>query len=289
MLPEILSNSLASPPGRPRPRYTVSAIMEFDPDGVRTAKTFARSAIKVDHRFAYEEVFEILQHPDGEAATALSPELREMLKRMLELAMILRGRRFKRGALELSMPEVEIDLGEQGEVVGAHLASNDVSHQIIEDFMLAANEAVASHLTEHQGRLPPPGPRRPRAAQAPPLRRLRPEPRLRDPAGPEPVRAPEAPPTRPRRSPRPTPSTSASCGASSRRSTRPSRKGITPWRARIIATSPRRSAAIPTSRSTASSRPGSPAGSPGRTTTSWSRSPSTAPRPSVGPSSPSAS
>ena len=39
------------------------------------------------------------------------------------------------------MPEVEIDLGEQGEVVGAHLASNDVSHQIIEDFMLAANEA----------------------------------------------------------------------------------------------------------------------------------------------------
>ena len=48
------------------------------------------------------------------------------------------------------MPEVEIDLGEQGEVVGAHLASNDVSHQIIEDFMLAANEAVAAHLTENK-------------------------------------------------------------------------------------------------------------------------------------------
>ena len=71
-----------------------------------------------------------------------------MIGRMLELAMILRRRRFKRGALELNMPEVEIDLGEEGEVVGAHLASHDVSHQIIEEFMLAANEAVASHLTE---------------------------------------------------------------------------------------------------------------------------------------------
>jgi ribonuclease R len=46
------------------------------------------------------------------------------------------------------MPEVEIDLGEQGEVVGAHLASHDESHQVIEEFMLAANEATASHLTE---------------------------------------------------------------------------------------------------------------------------------------------
>jgi len=150
MLPEILSNSLASLQAG-HVRYTVSAILEFDPDGVRTARTFARSAIRVDHRFAYEQAFEILQHPDGEAAAALAPELREMLGRMLELAMILRKRRFKRGSLELSMPEVEIDLGEQGEVVGAHLASNDVSHQIIEDFMLAANEAVASQLTEARG------------------------------------------------------------------------------------------------------------------------------------------
>ena len=71
-----------------------------------------------------------------------------MLGRMLELAMILRRRRFERGALELNMPEVEIDLGDQGEVVGAHLASHDESHQVIEEFMLAANEAVASYLTE---------------------------------------------------------------------------------------------------------------------------------------------
>jgi ribonuclease R len=147
MLPEILSNSLASLQAG-HTRYTISAFMEFNPDGVRTDRRFARSAIKVDRRFAYEEVFEVIQHPEGELASSLYPEVREMVARMLELAMLLRKRRFKRGALELNMPEVEIDLGEQGEVVGAHLASHDVSHQIIEEFMLAANEAVASHLTD---------------------------------------------------------------------------------------------------------------------------------------------
>jgi ribonuclease R len=147
MLPEVISNSLASLQAG-HTRYTVSAFMEFNEDGVRTDRRFARTAIKVDRRFAYEEVFEVIEHPDGELAKSLYPEVRSMIARMLELAMILRARRFKRGALELSMPEVEIDLGDQGEVAGAHLASNDVSHQIIEEFMLAANEAVSGFLTE---------------------------------------------------------------------------------------------------------------------------------------------
>jgi ribonuclease R len=73
-----------------------------------------------------------------------------MLVSMLELSKILRRRRHERGGLELHMPEIEVDLGDQGQVVGAHLASNDESHQVIEDFMLAANEAVASFLTEKQ-------------------------------------------------------------------------------------------------------------------------------------------
>ena len=57
--------------------------------------------------------------------------------------MILRGRRLRRGALELTMPEVKIDLDADGRVCGAHLVENTESHQIIEEFMLAANEAVA--------------------------------------------------------------------------------------------------------------------------------------------------
>ena len=62
--------------------------------------------------------------------------------------MVLRRRRFERGALELSMPEVKIDLDEDGRVTGAHLAKNTESHQIIEEFMLAANEAVAEKLAD---------------------------------------------------------------------------------------------------------------------------------------------
>lgn len=54
------------------------------------------------------------------------------------------------------MPEVEVELGEQGEVVGAHLASHDESHQIIEEFMLTANEAVAEFLTEEKSGISPP-------------------------------------------------------------------------------------------------------------------------------------
>ena len=50
MLPEILSNSLASLQAG-RTRYTVSAFLDFNPEGILTAKRFARSAIKVDHRF----------------------------------------------------------------------------------------------------------------------------------------------------------------------------------------------------------------------------------------------
>ncbi len=145
MLPEVLSNSLASLQAG-RTRYTVSAFLELNPEGIVTERRFARTAIQVDHRFTYEDAFAVMKQPE---ASTHAPELVALLGRMLELAMTLRKRRFVRGALELNMPEVEIDLGTQGEVVGAHLASHDESHQVIEEFMLAANEAVATFLTEH--------------------------------------------------------------------------------------------------------------------------------------------
>jgi ribonuclease R len=146
MLPEVLSNSLASLQ-EGHVRYTVSALVEFDASGVRTHRSLARSVIRVDRRFTYEQAFAVMKGPN-QGDSAVTPELRALLDRMLELAMILRRRRFARGALELAMPEVEVELGDQGQVVGAHLASNDESHQVIEEFMLAANEAVADYLSE---------------------------------------------------------------------------------------------------------------------------------------------
>src|SRR5262249_27951196 len=129
MLPEILSNSLASLQTG-RTRYTVSVLMDFTPDGVLSAKRFARSAIRVDHRFAYEQALEVMRNPQVPHAD-VAPEIAAMLVEMLELATILRRRRFARGGLELSLPEVEIELGDHGQVTGAHLAVNDESHQVI--------------------------------------------------------------------------------------------------------------------------------------------------------------
>ena len=80
----------------------------------------------------------------------------DLLHRMRELAMILRKRRLRRGALELNMPEIELEYDEQGRVTGAHFLVHDVSHQIIEEFMLAANEAVAEHLAGRGDGLNPP-------------------------------------------------------------------------------------------------------------------------------------
>jgi ribonuclease R len=146
MLPEIVSNNLASlQPDKVR--YTKTAFIEFSPDGVRTAVDLANSAIRSKRRFTYEEVDEYLA--DREAwRTKLTPQVHGLLARMHELAMILRGRRFERGALELTMKEVKVDLDKHGRVAGAHVVENTESHQIIEEFMLAANEAVADTLAE---------------------------------------------------------------------------------------------------------------------------------------------
>ena len=74
-----------------------------------------------------------------------------MLGQMLELAMILRRRRFShRARLSFHLPEVEIELAADGQVTGAHLAQHDESHQVIEEFMLAANEAVAARCPQHE-------------------------------------------------------------------------------------------------------------------------------------------
>jgi ribonuclease R len=72
-----------------------------------------------------------------------------VLLRLRDLALVLRGRRLKRGALELTMPEAVLEYDADGKVSGAHFAENGLSHQVIEEAMLAANVAVA----EHFGRL----------------------------------------------------------------------------------------------------------------------------------------
>jgi ribonuclease R len=152
MFPEIISNSLASLQ-QGKTRYTKSVLIDFTPAGQKTKARFVNSAIRVRRRFTYEQVSAILEQYEGgdgrlPADSAIEPEVLKLIVRMRDLALILRKRRLKRGALELNMPEVELEFDDQGRMAGAHFAKHDISHQIIEEFMLAANEAVAEHLAE---------------------------------------------------------------------------------------------------------------------------------------------
>jgi ribonuclease R len=158
MFPEIISNSLASLQ-HGKVRYVKSVLMDFTPAGQRTGARFANAAIRVRRRFTYEQVMDHLNAvaaAEGDAETSdlkelarerrVEPEVLALLVRMRDLALVLHRRRLRRGALELNMPEAELEFDAHGRVAGAHFVKHDLSHQVIEEFMLSANEAVAEHL-----------------------------------------------------------------------------------------------------------------------------------------------
>lgn len=146
MLPETISNSLASLQ-QDQVRFTKTVRIEFSAEGTPLHTEFHNSAIKVTKRFCYEEVMPILSSPE-KFRDDIGGDVLQLLTDMHELAMLLRGRRFEDGSLELHLPEVKVELDENGAVCGAHETLHDESHQIIEEFMLAANTAVATKLMD---------------------------------------------------------------------------------------------------------------------------------------------
>ena len=146
MLPELISNGLASLQQK-RVRYVLSALIDFSEEGIVRGVEFARAAIRVTRRFGYEEVSEILADPERFHGRVAEP-VRELLVDMHRLSRILRSRRFDAGALELHLPEIRIELDDQGQVEDVHQVVHDESHQVIEEFMLAANLAVAKELSD---------------------------------------------------------------------------------------------------------------------------------------------
>ncbi len=148
MFPEVLSNGLASLQ-EGKNRYVKSAHIEYTAEGQKVSARFANGVIRNRKRLTYEQAMAMLDDPDGHKGK-VDDEVLTMLLRMRDLAMVLRKRRRKKGSLELHMPEAELEYDEQGRVKGAHFVKQDVSHQMIEEFMLAANEAVAEHL-DHLG------------------------------------------------------------------------------------------------------------------------------------------
>ena len=138
MLPERLSNGVCSlNPGVDR--LTHSVFIHFDKRGVVRSARFARSVIRSAHRLTYKKAYAILTAPPRD-------HLGEQLHLAWELAASLRRKRFEHGALDLDFPEVKVWLDEKGEPIRFERVENDESHQLIEEFMLAANEAVAREL-----------------------------------------------------------------------------------------------------------------------------------------------
>jgi ribonuclease R len=146
MLPELISNHLASLQPN-KVRLTKTVLMEMTDKGTVVHQEVFNSAIHNDQRLNYEQVDMYLQSPE-DWRERLTPEVFQLVRDMHTLAMVLRRNRNEDGALELHLPEVKIDLDKTGKVKGARLVENTESHQVIEEFMLAANQAVAMWLDD---------------------------------------------------------------------------------------------------------------------------------------------
>ena len=145
MLPERLSNNLCSlVPNQPRPAFT--AILEFDRNGKRIAKKFTRSVIVSRHRLTYTTVKKILVDSDANLSKRYS-DIAQDLDDMAQLAQILEKTRMNRGSIGFSIPEAEILIDNAGQVSDVIRAERNMAHKLIEEFMLAANEAVAFTLS----------------------------------------------------------------------------------------------------------------------------------------------
>ena len=140
MLPEALSNELCSlKPGVDR--LTKCVEFQLANDGTVVHAKFYPAVIRSKRRFTYAEVFAQLQKKPADT-------IEHMLHDAHEMAQNIRRARFKAGSLDLDFPESKIRLDEQGRILRIEKIENDVSHQLIEEYMLLANEAVATRLMQ---------------------------------------------------------------------------------------------------------------------------------------------
>ena len=170
MLPELLSNGVCSLQ-EGVPRYVKSAFITYDEKGRIAGRRYHRSVIKSRKRLTYLEAQALI---DGDQKKAIvnskaepnySEELIEALRHAKKLAKLIRRKRFANGMLSLSLPESEIVFDEAGEVADAVPEDDAYTHTIIEMFMVAANEAVASLFAD---------------LKVPLIRRIHPEPDYED-------------------------------------------------------------------------------------------------------------
>ncbi len=137
MLPEVLSNDLCSL--RPETdRLAFSAVFELSPEAEVVDAWYGQTIIHSDTRFSYQDAQAILDAGAGEHHDALAT--------MMRLSRLLRTKRFKNGAIAFEQPEVKFELDEAGKPVRVFVKDRTETMLMIEDFMLLANQQVATHI-----------------------------------------------------------------------------------------------------------------------------------------------
>jgi ribonuclease R len=145
MLPVELSTEICSlKPGVDR--LVMSALLEIDHHGDVVSQRFVRGVIRSAERMTYTSVHLLLEGDPG--LRERYGRLVERFELMRELALILNKKRVRRGSIDFDMPEPQIEFDEFGEMTGVTRSARNIAHRIVEEFMLAANEAVAGEV-EH--------------------------------------------------------------------------------------------------------------------------------------------
>lgn len=147
MLPHALSNGICSL-NAGEDRLALSCLMTVDRQGEITDYEICESVIRVDRRMSYNQVKAMLEDEtlvERDADYRQYAGLYPMFLRMKELSALLRQKRRKRGSIDFDFPECKIILDKEGHPVDIKPYERNVATDIIEDFMLAANETVAQH------------------------------------------------------------------------------------------------------------------------------------------------
>ncbi len=140
MLPHVLSSGLCSLKPNVN-RLAVSVIIDLDFEGAVVDYRICRSVIKSCKRMTYRDALKIIQ------GKAKSP-YKKTLDLMVELCHVLKKRRYERGSIEFSLPELVVLVDEKGHPKGTDYVEYDITHQLVEEFMLKANEVIARHLSK---------------------------------------------------------------------------------------------------------------------------------------------
>jgi ribonuclease R len=143
MLPEALSNGVCSLNPR-EDRLVMSTLMQLDPAGNITSARMVQGVIRSAERMTYTNVNKVLQ--GDAAATTRYAALTHHFQDMRELALLLNARRRENGSIDFDLPAPVVEFNEDQQIATISRSERNIAHRLIEEFMLAANRAVAHYL-----------------------------------------------------------------------------------------------------------------------------------------------